>query len=252
MSHKAKLGGRDLVFVGDAHIDRDDEHLDDFVTFLRRLAETTGRLVLIGDLFNLWIGRRELEQPHQQPVLEALEELRGRGVVVRYLEGNRDYRVGPAYSGTVLDDSGDEGIVERIGGHSVFAVHGDLANPDDRQYRAWRRVSRSAAIWNLFNLLPRTFRLRLAESVEARLRSSNLNFKRRFPEETVREYAAGFLSAGHDIVVLGHFHVERDLSAEGPGPDGRILVLPEWRSSRRHLRMSEDGRVEFVNSISSG
>ncbi len=251
MSRKANPDGRDLVFVGDAHIDRDDEHLDDFVAFLRRLTETTGRLVLIGDLFNLWIGRRELEQPHQRPVLQALEELRRGGVVVRYLEGNRDYRIGPAYSGTALDDSGDRGIVERIGGHSVFAVHGDLANPADRQYRAWRRFSRSAAVWTLFNLLPRTLRLRLAESVEARLRSSNLNFKQRFPEETVREYAAGFFDAGHDIVVLGHFHVERDLSVEAPGPDGRIFVLPEWRSSRRHLRLSRDGRAEFENSDSS-
>ncbi len=250
MSPEVSSDGRDLVFVGDAHIDRDDEHLADFVSFLRRLGETTGRLVLIGDLFNLWIGRRELEQPHQKPVLEALEELRGRGVIVRYLEGNRDYRIGPAYSGTALDDSGDEGIVERIGGHSVFAVHGDLANPADRQYRAWRRFSRSAVVWSLFNLVPRTLRLRLAESVETRLRSSNLNFKQRFPEQTVREYAARFLSAGHDIVVLGHFHVERDLSVDAPDKNGRIFVLPEWRSSRRHLRLSADGRVEFVNSVS--
>ncbi len=238
-----------LVFIGDVHLDRDDAALQDFLHFMDRLAETTKRVILMGDLFNLWIGRRELEQPHHVAVIERLAALRRRGAVVRYLEGNRDYRIGECYAGSALDDASDSGLVERHGGHSIFAIHGDLANVADRQYRIWRRFSRSRAVWGLIGLVPRRRRLGLAESLERRMRGTNLAHKREFPEALVRSYAAPYFRAGHDIVVLGHFHLERDLPG-GPGvPSGRILVLPEWKGSRRHLEIGQDGSVAFIDSF---
>ena len=53
--------GGDLVFVGDVHLDRDDRQLQPFLAFLERLGRTSRQIVLMGDLFNLWIGRAELE-----------------------------------------------------------------------------------------------------------------------------------------------------------------------------------------------
>jgi len=161
---------------------------------------------------------------------------------VRYVEGNRAYRVG-AYRGTAFDDVTGGGLEERFGGKSIWAVHGDLANANDRQYRAWRRLSRSAPFWAAFRLLPRGRRIRLAESLETRMRRSNLTYKRRFPEEEIRAYAAPRLAA-HDAVVLGHFHVEKRLDA----PAGTIFVLPEWRESRRHLRVTPGGEMGFEDS----
>jgi len=238
----------DLVFIGDAHLDRDDPDLEPFLRFLDRLAETSRRIVFLGDLFNLWIGRRELEQPHQTAVVEKLVELRRRGVVVRYIEGNRDYRIGPCYAGHAVDDATSEAIVETFAGRRLVVVHGDQSNPADLQYRTWRAFSRSAAVWHLFNLIPRGRRIRLSESLELRLRGSNLRFKQAFPEQAVRAYAATMLKAPGDILVLGHFHVEKDLHVGPPGPEGRIMVLPEWKASRRHLRVGWDGVVEFVDS----
>lgn len=238
----------DLVFVGDVHLDRGDPEIPEFVAFLEGLAATASRVVLAGDLFNLWIGRRELEQPHQRAVVATLADLRRRGLTVRYLEGNRDYRIGPAYTGLALDDATERGIVESQGPLRLFAVHGDLVNEADRQYRVWRRLSRSSPIWWAFNRIPRRRRLALAEGLEARLRATNLDMKRAFPEATVRSFAARRFAEGHGAVVLGHFHVEKDLRAEPPSPPGRILVLPEWKGSRRHLRVAPNGDAAFVDS----
>lgn len=244
--------GGNLVFIGDVHLDRGDPELRAFLNLLDRLGQTSRRIVLMGDLFNLWIGRRELEQEHHAAVAGKLAELRGAGVVVRYLEGNRDYRVAAGYSGYALDDASDAGLVERFGGHSLFAVHGDLANRADRQYRTWRRVSRSAPVWWLFHLLPRVLRQKAAISLERRFRSTNLEFKRSFPEEAVRAYAAELMQDGYDVVALGHFHVERDLATRPPAPPGRILVLPEWKGSRRHLEVTPGGEIRFVDSPRTG
>lgn len=234
----------ELVLVGDVHLDQDDPCLEPFLAFLDRVALRARRLVLIGDLFNLWIGRRELEQPHQAAVVERLSALRRRGVYVRYLEGNRDFRIAAGYTGCAVDEATDRPVREIHAGRRLVVVHGDLANPADRRYRAWRRLSRARAVWTLFHLLPRARRLRLAEGLERRLRSSNREFKRSFPETSVREYAARLLLPGDDALVLGHFHQERDLAP----PPGRVLVLPDWRSSRRHLRVGADGAIDFVDS----
>jgi len=242
------MSGDALVFIGDVHLEALDESCRDFLAFLNRLGQTAQRIVLMGDLFNLWLGLRELEQPYQTAVVRKFAELRRSGVVVRYLEGNRDYHVGAAYAGDAFDDASDDGIVERFAGRKLFAVHGDLANPGDRQYRRWRKLSRSAVVWRLFNLLPRRRRQRWAEALEERMRGTNLGFKQIFPEATIRAYAAPYLEADYDAVVLGHFHVEQELPVGEGDTYRRIFVLPEWQESRRHLRVGPDGDVRFVDS----
>jgi UDP-2,3-diacylglucosamine hydrolase len=239
--------GSDLVFVGDVHLDRDDADLPAFLAYLRRLAPTVSRIVLMGDLFNLWIGAPELEQEHHREVIAAFRELRSRGTEVHYLEGNRDYRIARAHRGGAFDVVDDAGLREDWGGRKIWAAHGDLVNRKDVQYRAWRRVSRSTAAWWIYSAIPRGRRFAIAESVEKTMRATNVEMKREFPEALVRSYASGHLQASGSAVVLGHFHVERELIA-GPADDGRIFVLPEWKGSRRHLRVSSTGTMRFEDS----
>ena len=235
------MKGGDLVLIGDVHLDREDPDLPAFLAFLESLVPSSSRIVLMGDLFNLWIGREELEQSHQRAVIEQLASMRRRGVAIRYLEGNRDYRVGARHVGGALDDASDEGFEERHAGRRLWCAHGDLVNVRDRQYRLWRRVSRSRAAWAALSLVPPRRRLALAERLERRMRGTNLGMKREVPEDLLREYAAPRFAAGYDAVVLGHFHVEIDL------PEGarRILVVPEWKGTRRYLRVGAGGRIAF-------
>jgi UDP-2,3-diacylglucosamine hydrolase len=242
--------GGDLVFVGDVHLDYGDPAVEEFCRFVEAIAPSTSRLVLAGDLFEVWIGRREIEGPHHRHVAGALEALRARGVSVAYLEGNRDYRIAAAHLGTALDASSETGLVERHGGKSFFAIHGDMVNEADRPYRAWRALSRSSVAWGLFNALPAGARRFAATFLRKRLARTNSAYRRVFPEEAVRGFAARRFREGHDAVVLGHFHVEKDMTAEPPSPPGRILVLPEWKGSRRHLRVGPAGDIAFVDSNS--
>lgn len=239
--------GRDVVFVGDVHLDRDDADLPAFLHYLQGLASRAGRVVLMGDLFNLWIGAPELEQNHHRAVVLGLRTLRAQGTEVHYLEGNRDYRIAQAYRGDPFDSVSDVGLPEDWGGLSVWAAHGDLVNRRDLQYRTWRWVSRSTPAWWLFSAFPRRRRFAIAESVEKSLLATNRGMKREFPESDVRSYAARHLGVANGVVVLGHFHVERQLVV-GPGDQGRVFVLPEWKGSRRHLRLTANGDVSFEDA----
>ncbi len=238
---------RDLVFVGDVHLDRGDAALAEFVSYLRGLAERARRIVLMGDLFNLWIGSPELEQEHHREVLGALAAMRAQGTEIHYLEGNRDYRVSRIHLGAAFDAVSTEGLHEDWGGRPIWAAHGDLVNRHDAQYRAWRRLSRSQPAWWLFSAIPRGRRFAIAESLERKMRGTNVAMKREFPEREIREYAAPHLTTPGAAVVLGHFHVERELRA-GAGGEGRIFVLPEWKGSRRHLRVTAGGDYRFENA----
>jgi UDP-2,3-diacylglucosamine hydrolase len=232
-----------LAFVGDVHLEPADLLLGEFLHFLDRLGEDCGRIVFTGDLFSVWLGRRELEQSHHAALLRKLSELRERGVVASYIEGNHDFRIRSSHAGILFDDVAPETLTESFGGLRILVTHGDLANSSDRRYRRWRRFARSPLIWGFFNMLPRTTRLWLAEATERRMRSTNLDYKKEFPEGEVLAYSAPFLEAGHDLVVMGHFHEQHDLRLE----KGRIIVLPEWKGSRRHLEVSAAGELFFVD-----
>jgi UDP-2,3-diacylglucosamine hydrolase len=177
-------------------------------------------------------------------VISCLAHLRSRGTELHYLEGNRDYRIASAHAGRVFDAVSDTGLREDWGVRKIWAAHGDLVNRDDRQYRAWRRISRSTPFWWLFTAIPRRRRFAIAESIETRMRATNAEMKREFPEALVRSYAEAHLRAPGSAVVLGHFHIEKELRA-GPDGTGRIFVLPEWKGTRRHLRVTAGGEMRF-------
>lgn len=239
--------GDDLVFVGDVHLDRGDAVLDVFLTYLRGLAQGARRIVLMGDLFNLWIGSPELELDHHRAVIETLAAIRATGTETHYLEGNRDYRIARAHAGDAFDAVSDEGLREDWGGRTIWASHGDLVNRRDLQYRSWRRLSRSRPAWWLFSAIPRARRFAIAESLEKSMRGTNVEMKRDFPEAAIARYAAPHLAVPGAAVVLGHFHVERALEAAAGG-GRRIYVLPEWKGSRRHLRVTSAGEIRFEDA----
>ena len=180
-------------------------------------------------------------------MVACLSDLRAQGTETHYIEGNRDYRIAAAHLGSAFDAVSDFGLREDWGGRSVWASHGDLVNRNDLQYRAWRALSRSLPAWWLFSAIPRERRFTIAESIEKKMRATNTGMKRAFPEALVRTYAERYLQTPGAIVVLGHFHVEKDLEA-GPGGHGRVFVLPEWKGSRRHVRVTGSGEAGFENA----
>ena len=233
-----------VAFVGDVHLDGGDAPLESFTRMLRRLSETCDSVVLMGDLFNLWIGHPQLQLEHQREVAKTLREIRSAGVEVHYIEGNRDFRIGRAFRGDLFDTAGETGLVQRVGGRSLWAIHGDLANRADRLYRTWRRLGRSASFWFCFNLLPRGVRLALATKLETWMRGTNLQQKVSFPHDMITEYASGFAANGHDAVVLGHFHVEKHWQLDG---GAGVYVLPLWTAEQRVLIADGEG-IRFVDS----
>jgi UDP-2,3-diacylglucosamine hydrolase len=238
---------KDLVVVADTHLIRHDDELSRFLALLDSLAGRTEVLYHLGDVFNIWLGSRRFEMEHMTPVLAALRRLAASGTALRLIEGNRDFHVEDGYAGDPFEKIVPDSEERDFGGRRLHFAHGDLVNEADKQYRAWRRFSKSRALWGAFRLLSGGAGVGVGSFLETRLRGTNVRYKSYFPQETFEAYGRRLVALGVDRVLLGHIHVEKVLDIEAGPRRGRLIVLPDWRSSHRYYRFGADGSEGFVD-----
>ena len=236
-----------IALLGDAHLREGDPEVEAFVAFLDALPRDLALLGILGDLFSVWVGRRELLRPHHERVVEALHRTARRGVRLLYVEGNHDFYLRALYAGDPFEAFDERQIDLRLGGKRVHLAHGDLVNRHDRQYRAWRALSKSRPGFALFNLIPRRRRIALLDRLERSMAGTNLAFKNGFPMAECLADARPRLRDGVDAIVFGHFHEERRIVIEEGTTRGAVYVLPAWRDGHRYLRIAPEGEPGFVS-----
>lgn len=219
-----------VVFVSDLHLQGPgDATQQDFLRFL-----FTGRfdeLVLVGDLFDLWLCPDGHLPYAAQPVIEALRSL---AVPVTWLGGNHDPRPRAAGIRTA----------RRWRGQGVFAAHGD--GFEGLPHRAVRRLLGSRPAHLAARVLGPDRVFELGKALSAARRNGH------HPEKHARTLAAQQALAdrwllGADTVVFGHTHapgvVER--------PGGRYLNVGDWYQHRTFGRL-ERGEVRLFHWLDGG
>jgi UDP-2,3-diacylglucosamine pyrophosphatase LpxH len=218
-----------LAIVADAHLDGPGGAAGPLIEQLRGVAAAgCERLLLMGDLFQAWVGFPQFEPPGLGELLAVVSELRARGIRVDYLEGNRDFFITDSAYATFFDSVGDE-IAFTSGGVRYLAVHGDGLDDKDVQYRLWRRATKSLPVRLAMRWLPARLARRLVDSTERKLAQTNFKHRLAIPTAAIERFAARRLSAGHDVLLLGHFHEERRWRV----PGGEVWLLPAWFQTRR-------------------
>jgi UDP-2,3-diacylglucosamine pyrophosphatase LpxH len=218
-----------VALVADAHLGGPGGDAGLLIDQLRAAAPRAERLVLLGDLFHVWVGRRAFETAEVRQVVAVLRELRAAGTVIDYVEGNRDFFLSGGPYADAFSTLGTE-LAFTTAGRRYLAVHGDGLNEQDRQYRFWRWLSKSPPVRLLVERLPARAARHLVGRTEQRLARTNFKHRTRIPEGAIRRFAARRLAAGFDALLLGHFHEERRFTL----PEGKeIWLLDAWFRSRR-------------------
>ncbi|HVS01527.1 MAG TPA: UDP-2,3-diacylglucosamine diphosphatase [Thermoanaerobaculia bacterium] len=214
--------------VADAHIGGPGGPAGPLIEQLVALpAQGCERLVLLGDLFQVWVGYPAFTTPEIEAVAAALAELRGTGVEVDYVEGNRDFYLRGGRWAETFDRLALE-MAFVAGGRRFLAVHGDGLDEGDVQYRLWRRLSKSLPVRLLVRSLPRRLARRFVYSTERQLASTNFKHKVRIPRDAILRYGEQRLAEGHDVLLLGHFHEAHCWPVSG----GEVWLLDAWFRSR--------------------
>jgi UDP-2,3-diacylglucosamine hydrolase len=218
--------------VADLHLDLEDE-LGPRV-FLRWLAHQRGlpHLVVLGDLFDVWVGPAQGKVGSGPAVLAGLGDLVAAGTRLEIVHGNRDFLLDGRFEAATGARIHPHGFVGLLAGASTsvgasgiaraLLMHGDELCTKDLGYQRLKRIVRSRPVTSLAPRLP----LPLARGIARRLRRTSVRaIEQKLPEEkSMQAEACRALAAECEasIVVCGHAHARRDERLEG-GP--RWIVL---------------------------
>jgi len=86
------------IFLADAHLyEPSDPNYQAMLAFLEEQCGKTDTLVLLGDIFEFWIGKASVVDAYV-PVIDALERMHQQGTKLVYVEGNHDFHLGPVFT----------------------------------------------------------------------------------------------------------------------------------------------------------
>jgi UDP-2,3-diacylglucosamine hydrolase len=218
----------DILFTSDIHLSPtgDEWVVPVFARFLDRCAKEATSLYILGDLFDYWAGRRQLDDARIAPVIRAMRNLAEAGVAITLLPGNRDFLMSRSQArrlGAVMEG---EVVEVEAQGLKLFLTHGDLFCTFDVRYQRMKKVLRNPAFLFLARLIPSSFALAAAR----RLRKHSSRVKRlKSTHETSldKRYIQSIAQKGFDAILCGHVHAAAVEDLEG---GGRLITLADWNS----------------------
>jgi len=218
-----------VAVIADAHVGGPGGPAAVLVSQLEALPRSGCRhLVLLGDLFHVWVGSRRFETADIRAVVEALHSLREMGVRIDYIEGNRDFFIADSSYRDAFDHVGYE-VAFSESGVNYLGVHGDGLDDSDRAYRAWRWLSKSRLSRFCMMHLPRWLAERAMMTTERQLSKTNFKHKTHIPEEVLKRYGELRLAGSCDVLLVGHFHSARNWTVEG----GEVRLIEAWFRTHR-------------------
>lgn len=241
--------GPGALFIADLHVDaRDEAAAARFADFLSR-ARGAPRLVILGDLFEAWVGPAHVRLAGARAVHAALRAFADAGAAIDFVPGNRDFLLGRDFERACGARVHPHGFVGLLDGGRMLAIHGDELCTLDRAYQRMKSVLRSAPVTWLAPRLPAPLALAAAQ----RLRRTSVRAvadkppaeKAQQPGEVVR------LARAHraETVLCGHAHDFRD---EPVAPGVRWIVLDAFGGRRDVLEVDRQGGLDARASLGEG
>lgn len=235
--------------IADLHLDVGEPRLVE--SFVRHLesAASTPRLLVLGDLFDAWVGPAQARMPGAPPVIEALRALTRRGTPVDVVPGNRDFLLDASFEAATGARLHADGFVGVFRGARTRFVHGDTLCTLDTGYQRLRRVLRSRPVTWLAPRVP----LVVGAAVARRLRRASTRAVANKPseEKSIQRDAVVSEARAFDCgtLICGHAHEFRD---ERPAADVRWIVVDAFGGARDVLTLTAEGDWAPSSSRSSG
>ena len=230
------------LFVSDVHLDSERPELTGrFLDFLERQASRAGKLYILGDLFEYWIGD-DCPGDLGETIAAALTSLADSGVPVYFMHGNRDFLLGPDYAAAAGMELLDDPTPLELDGRYLLLSHGDALCTDDIEYQKLRRQVRDPEWQRGFLALDPATRLQQAGAARESSKQYTANADQAIMD--VNDEAVAALVASHDSPHLIHGHTHRPNVHRVPDGERRRLVLGAWHTGPSWLWI-QGGRYEL-------
>jgi UDP-2,3-diacylglucosamine hydrolase len=243
-------------FLSDIHLSSPgDSRAQTLIKFLRSLngPDDVTHLFLMGDIFDLWIGKHKYFCELWAPVVGEIYRLHQRGVEVHYFEGNHDLYLQQFFGNQLGFHVHGEPQTLRLGRWHLRLEHGDQMDPSDRGYLFLRWLLRTPVVrWIVANRFAEKYIVRLGERMSHVSRDYTSNRKvitEAVARDKIRVHAekvqAASIKSGRafDFLIAGHVHVVDQYSLV---LGGQAINLGSWLDQPKVYRLT-DSAGEFVN-----
>jgi UDP-2,3-diacylglucosamine hydrolase len=252
-------GKKDWIFVSDAHITgRDPKEMEEFLRFLDSEKERMDHLVILGDLFEFFFGFKSFLSSKKPstftdylPVLEQLQRLHHQGIRIKYFEGNHDFFLRSFFSeqlGMEIEVHPD-GYEETLEGKRTFIAHGDLSNPKEWKYRAFRKILKNRWTYHLMHFTGPRLSRRIARKL------SEMSYQKYHvdvepaPPPAFKAFAHQKFLEGFEIVILGHSHFPEEVEEWIDGRRCLYFNVGDWKPRRSFLRFTPPDKFELSRFV---
>ena len=211
------------IIISDLHLtERKPKTIMAFVRFMKTIAPRYPELVILGDLFDFWIGDDAAEAAEPIIALLKLHASTGRRVIV--MPGNRDVMLGKGFAEAAGAELVRDPIVVEIKGRKVLLAHGDQWCLRDEEYQKFRAMTHDPR-WQAA-ALAKSVPERLAMAQTARAQSEGDKRAKTEAEMDVVDSAVAEAAhaAGVDLVIHAHTHKP----AAHVGATIERWVVPDW------------------------
>lgn len=234
------VDGNDL-FVSDVHLDEATAARQRVLErFLEVHARRGRRLFILGDLFNAWYGRKQLDVDYVRRLTDALASTAAAGVEVHFLAGNRDFycleELGRAASMTAHS----HGLTIESFGQRVYLSHGHRLYSADHRSRGAHSITHSPLVEAIFQRLPAGLARFLAQGYQ-RHSKRVVHHKSKRMLSMNDEALLSILMQGHDAMVCGHAHRISHTIYRRINRSWDVLGLGCWDEHPHFLRRGPDG-----------
>ncbi|MEC5399787.1 UDP-2,3-diacylglucosamine diphosphatase [Uliginosibacterium sp. H1] len=225
-----------IYFISDLHLDESrPATAQAFLDFLAGPVRQGQALWILGDLFEFWTGDEEVDTPFNRRIADALSALRGAGVDIKLVIGNRDFLLGRQFAKRCGLQIVDEPAQIDLGGHRTVLLHGDAQCTDDVSYQRFRAKVRSPWRQFVFCRLPFWLRLKITRGVRNQIGNAKQLKEMRIMDVNDDAIAQVFRDSGASWMIHGHTHrpARHDLVVDG---QARVRwVLADWHDKATWL-----------------
>lgn len=231
---------RDL-FLSDVHLDeRSSGRRRALVQLLDRHARGATRLFILGDLFNAWIGRKQLGDADVVEVCDAIARATAAGVETHFVAGNRDFYGLAALAERTGMVTHARGFAVDSFGSRIWVCHGHELYAGDRRTHMAQAVTHSRPVEWLFQRLPAGLTRFLARGYQNHS-GRVVRHKSRSMLAVSDQTVLALFRAGHQAVVCGHTHRLAHVTYRLPCGRGHLYGLGSWDTQPHFLRHGPDG-----------
>ncbi len=233
------------IFISDTHLlGLADKTQQALVNLLDRIKVDTNLLVILGDLFDFWVGNNKKAFEQYRPFLNKLLELRKRGIRIKYLEGNHDFFLGSFFSRELEAEIYPDYLEMELEGKRIYLAHGDLVDSRDYRYRVLRILLRNRLTLLAIKIIPDTVAWKLANRFSRTSRESKRTEDEKY-HRIFREFALSKFEQGFDVVILGHSH-QPDFFRTNIGGKERLYVNLGYCREQISYLVYEGGNFELM------